>query len=770
MVTVESASGTNGHGEPEITHLRTCPLCEAMCGLEITVRGEEVTRIRPRKEDVFSKGHICPKGTTLGQLHADPTRLRGPVVRDGDGFREVSWEEAFETCERLIHGVVAEHGKEALTAFVGNPAAHAFSIGRYLGVMIGMGGIPHIYSSGTVDQWPKNVTSALMYGNMWTIPVPDLQRSDFMVLMGANPQASQGSLMACADVLGELDRIRAEGGKVIVIDPRRTGTVRHASEWIPITPGTDAALLLAIVNVLFTDDLVDLGGLADILSGVERLEPLAALFTPERVADACQIPAGRIRELAHEIAAAKHGVVYGRIGLCNQEFGTLASWLVDVVNILTASFDVPGGLMFPTPVNWTVNVLPVPAAPGTPGSVTGPEFGRWHSRVRGAPEVLGQVPVSCLAEEIDTPGDGQIKALITVAGNPALSAPGAERLQKALPMLDAMISVDNWINETTKHAHVILPGLSPLEQPHFDDLLWLFAVRSAGKWSDAIFPPTNGRPQEWEVLVKLGGILAGQKAADVDVAALDDAWFDFLVSVNGLDPATVKAHYTSGGPERHLDLSLRTGPWGDRYGENPDGITLQTFKDNPDGLDFGPMVPKVRNMLRTPSGKLEVAPEYVTNDIPRLIERLDRSVDSLVMTSRRHLRSKNSWMHQVDKLIGGSNRCTLFMNPADAARCGVAHGEFVRVSSEAGSVEVELEVTDEMMAGVVSLPHGWGHTVEGAQEGVNRALAGINNNLLAPVDFVDVPSGNAAVNGFLVTVAPSETPARAERATAGART
>ncbi|HEX4017208.1 MAG TPA: molybdopterin-dependent oxidoreductase [Frankiaceae bacterium] len=757
----------------ETTHLRTCPLCEAMCGLEITVRGDEVTRIRPHKEDVFSKGHICPKGTTLGQLHSDPTRLRGPVVRDGDGFREVSWEEAFETCERLIHGVVAEHGKEALTAFVGNPAAHAFSIGRYLGIMIGMGGIPHIYSSGTVDQWPKNVTAALMYGNMWTIPVPDLQRADFMILMGANPQASQGSLMACADVLGELDRIRAEGGKVIVIDPRRTGTVRHASEWLPIAPGTDAALLLAVVNVLYADGLVDLGGLADIILGEEKLQALSAPFTPERVADACQIPADRIRELAHEIASAKRGVVYGRIGLCNQEFGTLASWLIDVVNILTGSFDVPGGLMFPTPVNWTVNVLPVPAAPGTPGSETGPEFGRWHSRVRGAPEVLGQVPVSCLAEEIDTPGQGQIKALITVAGNPALSAPGAERLQQALPMLDAMISVDNWINETTKHAHVILPGLSPLEQPHFDDLLWLFAVRSAGKWSEAIFPPTDGRPGEWEVLIRLGGILMGQKASEVDVAALDDGWFDFLVSVNGLDPATVKSHYTSGGPERLLDLSLRTGPWGDRYGENPEGITLQTFKDNPDGLDFGPMVPKVRKILRTPSGKLEIAPEYVTNDIPRLVERLDRGVDQLIMTSRRHLRSKNSWMHQVDVLVGGSNRCTLFMNPADATRCGVRDGEFVRVSSVAGSVDVELEVTDEMMAGVVSLPHGWGHTIAGAQEGVNRAMAGINNNLLAPVDFVDVPSGNAAVNGFPVTVTRVEVPANAGvsgPATVGART
>jgi anaerobic selenocysteine-containing dehydrogenase len=741
----------------EVTHLRTCPLCEAMCGLEITLQGDEVTRIKPHKDDVFSKGYICPKGTTLGRLHADPTRLRGPVVREGDTFREVSWDEAFDTCERLLHAVVAEHGMDAVTAFVGNPAAHALAIGRYLGVLIGMTGIPRIYSSGTVDQWPKNVTSALMYGGMWDIPVPDLQRSDFMVLMGANPQASQGSLMACPDVLGELDRIRAGGGKVIVIDPRRTGTVRHASEWIPITPGTDAALLLAVVQVLFEEGLVDLGGLDDLLVGVDEVEQVAALFLPERVAETCQIPAGRIRELAREIAAAEHGVVYGRIGLCNQEFGTLASWLIDVVNILTGSFDVPGGLMFPTPVNWTVGTLVPNTEPGTPGSGTEVQFGRWHSRVRGAPEVLGQVPVSCLAEEIDTPGEGQIKAMITVAGNPALSAPGADRLAKALPMLDAMISVDNWINETTRHAHVILPGLSPLEQPHFDDLLWQFAVRSAGKWSETILPPTDGRPAEWEVILRLAGILMGQKAADVDVKALDDGWFSFLVSVTGLDPAAVLAEYESGGPVRMVDLSLRTGPFGDRYGENPGGVTLQTFKDNPDGLDFGPMVPKLRKVLKTPSKKLELAPAYILADIPRLVARLDRPVEQLVMTSRRHLRSKNSWMHQVPVLVGGSNRCTLLMHPTDAERCGVTDSELVRVTSEAASVDVELEVSDEMMLGVVSLPHGWGHTVPGAQTGVDRALAGVNTNLLAPVHLVDVPSGNAVVNGYPVTVAPIST-------------
>ena len=419
-------------------------------------------------------------------------------------------------------------------------------------------------------------------------------------------------------------------------------------------------------------------------------------------------------------------------------------------------------------------MLPTPAAPGTPGSETGPEFGRWHSRVRGAPEVLGQVPVSCLAEEIDTPGEGQIKALITVAGNPALSAPGAARLEKALPLLDAMISVDNWINETTKHAHVILPGLSPLEQPHFDDLLWQFAVRSAGKWSDAIFPPTDGRPGEWEVLVRLAGIISGQQASEVDVAAFDDAFL--RLPRLGERPGSrrrVRAQYESGGPERMLDLSLRTGPWGDRYGENPDGISLQTFKDNPDGLDFGPMTSRRCGACCVPRrARSRSRPSTSPNDIPRLLERLDRPADSLVLTSRRHLRSNNSWMHQVDTLVGGSNRCTLLMNPKDAARCGVTDRGTGQGHQRGGKRRRRTagERRDDGGRRVTAArlgPHG-----AGAQEGVNRRPTPASTPTCSlRGDFVDVPSGNAVVNGFPVTVTRSEvssTTTVAERVTAAA--
>jgi anaerobic selenocysteine-containing dehydrogenase len=733
----------------ETIHLRTCPLCEAMCGLEIKVKDDKVGVIRADKEDVWSKGYLCPKGTTLGHLHEDPDRLRHPMIRDGETWREATWDEAFARCEELVLGVLQRHGKEAMTTYIGNPVAHNFSLARGVGVFIGMAGFPTLYSAGTVDQWPKNVSSALMYGNMWAIPTIDLRRASHVVIMGGNPHASQGSLMACPDVLGELDSIRERGGKVTVIDPRRTGTVKHADEWVPIVPGTDALLLLAMVNTLFADGSVDVGAVEGMVNGVDDVKRLAEPFTPEAVASTCKIAAADIRRLARELAAAEPGALYGRIGLCNQEFGTLASWLVDVINILTGGFDSPGGMMWSKPVVWTMSSLPDPSFPN------GYEFGRWRSRVRGAPEVLGQVPVSCMAEEIDTPGDGQIKLLVTVAGNPVISAPDSARLDAALPQLEGMISIDNWMNETTRHADVILPGLSPLEQPHFDDLIWAFAVGSSGNWSDAIFPPEDGRPDEYDILVRIGALCMGLPNADIDVRALDDAFVSALCEFKGVDPAHVLSHYDHGGPERVLDLTIRTGPWGDRYGEIEDGLTLQSFKDAPHGIDLGPMVPRAHDVVTTPSGKIELAPEYITADLDRLRRRLDRNGDGLVLISRRHVRSNNSWMHNVSVLVKGKDRCTLLIHPTDAARSGVEDGKLARVSSEAGEIEVPAEVSDEMMPGVVSLPHGWGHSRPGTRLSVASEHAGVNNNILAPGTFVDVVSGNAAVNGIPVEVAPA---------------
>jgi anaerobic selenocysteine-containing dehydrogenase len=720
-----------------------------MCGLRVHVDGHQVRRVEGDPEDVWSRGYLCPKGAVLGQLHSDPDRLRVPMIRDGGTWREASWEAAFARCEDLLSAVLQRHGKSAVTAYIGNPTVHNLSISRYVGLFVGMAGLPTLYSAGTVDQWPKNLTAALMFGHMWAIAVPDVHRTDHLVVMGANPADSQGSLLACPDMLGALDAIRARGGKVVVIDPRRTGTAARADEWIPIVPGTDAALLLAIVHVLFGEDLVDLGAVADLVNGVEDVRAAAAAFPPDAVSEACGIAPDTIRRLARELAAAPTAALYGRIGTCTQEFGTLASWLVDVVNVLTGNFDRPGGMLFGNPVAWSVASLP------HPDFADGFTLQRWKSRVRGVPEVLGQFPLSCLAEEIATGGAGQIRALITIAGNPVISGPNAEALDAALPQLECMISVDNWMNETTRHAHVILPGLSALEQPHFDDMIWIWAVRSAGKYSPAIFPPPAERPAEWEIMTRLAAFCAGMRGGDIDVAAIDDGYFAALAVMQGLDPGAVLPHYSERGPERILDLTIRTGPWGDRYGARPGGLTLQSFKEAPDGIDLGPLVPRAHEVIKTPSGKIELAPPYITADLGRLRARLARPREELVLVSRRQLRSNNSWMHNVPVLVSGRERCTLLIHPEDAARTGVVDGARARITSTAASIEAPVEVSDEMMPGVVCLPHGWGHDRDGVRLAVARRRPGVNNNRLAPAELVDTVSGNAVLNGIPVTVLPA---------------
>jgi anaerobic selenocysteine-containing dehydrogenase len=736
-----AATGEDGR------HLYTCPLCEAMCGLEIQVTDGKVASIRGNGDDTWSRGHICPKGATLGALHEDPDRIRRPMVKVDGEWQEVSWDAAFRRCTELLTPIIEEHGIGAVTCYTGNPLAHSFSLGRYTGVLLGMSGIPLSYSPGTVDQWPKNLSSHLMYGGWWSFPVPDVERTDLLVVMGANPAASQGSLLAAPDVMGIIERIRKRG-KVIVIDPVRTATAVRADEWLPITPGTDAALLLAVAHTLFAEDLVDVGHLAPHIDGLDRMRAVAAEWSPERVAAVTDIDAERIRGLARELAATPRAVVYGRIGTCNQEFGSLASWLVDVVNILSGHFDVEGGAMFPRAAAWSVTVQPIPGLED--GAA---DFGRFRTRVRGAKEVLGQVPVSCLAEEIATPGEGQIKALITVAGNPVLSTPAGHTLDEVLPTLDAMIAVDLWLNETTRHADVILPGSSPLEQPHHDDLILNFAVNSIANYSAPVFArPDPDAPEEWEILIRLTGLCTGTPAEDVDVAAIDDGFFDYMAFTKGVDGAEIRKLYESGGPERILDLTLRTGPFGDRYGEEPDGLTLKKLKANPNGINFGPMIPQVPDVLGTSDGKIRLAPQYLLDDLPRLAARLKRAPDELVLVSRRHLRSNNSWLHNVGPLMKGKDRCTLLMHDDDAKRRELQTGDLVTVTSSGGHIDVPVEVTDAIMRGVVSMPHGWGHGKDGTRMAIANGSPGVNTNVLSPPTFIDEPSGNGALNGIPVTV------------------
>ncbi len=734
------------------THYRTCPLCEATCGLEIVTRGREVVAVRGDEANPFSRGYLCPKAPALKHLDADPDRLRQPLVRSGSTWSAVSWDDAFAEIERGLAPLLAGPTRDAIAVYLGNPSVHSLPLALYARVLLRALGSRNIYSASTVDQMPKQVSAGLMFGGALSIPVPDLDRTQHLLILGADPVVSNGSLMTAPDVRRRLRAIQERGGKVVVIDPRRSRTAEDASEHHFIRPGTDALLLLAMVHTCFAEGLVRLGRLAEHLNGLAEVEAAACDFTPEAVAPVCGIEAGTIRRLARELAAAPSGAVYGRVGTCTQEFGTAASWLVDVLNAITGNLDRAGGAMFTRAAAGAANTR------GAGGRGKGIRLGRRKSRVRGLPEVFGELPVACLAEEIETAGDGQIRALVTIAGNPVLSNPEGARLARALASLDFMVSFDIYLNETTRHANVILPGLSPLEQPHYDVALWQLAIRNYAHYSAPVFAPPSDRPQDWEAVLRLAALAAGQGNSP-DVRAMDDFVASQLLESSLGNGGTAAAEVMAAleplrGPERLLEIMLRTGPYGDAFGATPDGLTLARLEASPHGVDLGALTPRLPEVLRTPSGRVELAPAEILADVPRLRSRLGRVDAGIRLVGRRDLRSNNSWMHNIENLVRGPARCTLWVHPDDARRLGLADGQPAQVRSAAGALEVPVEVTDAVMPGVVSLPHGWGHDAPGTKLRVAAAHAGVNSNLLADVVSMDPLSGNSVLNGIPVELAP----------------
>jgi anaerobic selenocysteine-containing dehydrogenase len=741
-----------------LTAYRTCPLCEATCGLEITVTDGTVTGIRGDDEDVFSHGFICPKGFALKALHEDPDRVRTPLIRNGSGFEPATWDDAFAEIGRRLTPILEKNGRDAAALYLGNPSAHNLDALIYGRVLAKALGTRNIYTATTVDQMPKYVSAGLMFGSYLSIPVPDLDRTSYLLALGANPLASNGSLMTAPDARGRLQRIQERGGRIVVIDPRRSRTAEVADEHHFIRPGTDAHFLFALVNVLFDEGLVDLGGLEEHCEGIDDVRELSQRFTPEAVAAVCGIAAEDIRRIARDLAAAECAAVYGRIGTCTQEFGTLASWLVDVVNALTGNLDRPGGAMFPKAAAGSPNTR------GTPGRGKGAAIGRWQSRVRGFPELFGELPVACLAEEIETPGEGKVRALFTIAGNPVVSTPNAGRLRRALEQIELMVSIDIYVNETTRHADVILPAPSSLCRSHYDLGLYQLAIRSVANYSPPVLEPDPAVLPEWQSMLRLAGIAGGQ-GPDVDVEAFDDFVARSMVERELKSPTSPIAGRSADeimaeleprrGPERALDLMLRVGPFGDRFGTEPDGLTLAKLEAAPHGIDLGPLVPRVPEVLRTASGKIELAPEPITGDVTRLESSLARSRNGgMVLVGRRQLRSNNSWMHNVPNLVRGKERCTMHVHPDDADRLELTDGAQAQVTSNAGSIEITVEVTDAVMPGVISIPHGWGHDEPEIRLSVAAEHAGANSNLLADETLIDPLSGNAVLNGIPVEIAP----------------
>ncbi|GAA2393867.1 molybdopterin oxidoreductase family protein [Streptomyces glaucosporus] len=746
--------------------LRICPLCEATCGLSVTVAGEggqeRITAARGDRDDVLSRGYVCPKGALFGELDGDPDRLVRPLVRRGGRLRETDWEEAFAAVAEGLGGVLAAGDPRAVGVFLGNPNVHTVAGALYPPLLVKALRTPNLFTASTLDQMPKHVSGGLLYGDPLAIPVPDLDRTDHLLVVGANPLESNGSLCTAPDFPGRLRALRRRGGTLTVIDPVRTRTARLADRYVAVRPGGDAPLLMAMVQVLFAEGLTDPGASGPHLSGVEDVARLAADFTPEAVAGACGVAPEEIRALARELAAAGRAAVYGRIGSTAVAFGTLTSWLVDVLNALTGNLDRPGGAMFP--LSATARA-PRPPAPGR-GFVTG----RRRSRVSGHPEVKGEFPAAALAEEIETPGEGRIRALVCVAGNPVLSAPDGPRLERALGGLDFMVAVDPYLNETSRHAHVVLPPPRPSRSPHFDFSFNALAVRNQVRYTRPVIPPRAGEVSEGEILARLVLCASGTPGADpesVDAAVvrqtLAAAVADPRSPVHGRDPAGLEALLTGeNGAERRLDLMLRLGPYGDGFGADPEGLTLAGLLEHPHGIDLGPLRPRLPEVLRTPSGTVELCPEPIAADAARLRRHLAERRESpgaLVLVGRRHLRSNNSWMHNVPGLRGGSNRCTLRVHPDDAARLGLADGGLAEIRGDGGAVRAPVEVTGSVRPGVVSLPHGWGHDRPGTRTPTASADPGANVNRLLDGRLLDPLSGTAVLNGFPVEVAPVPAPA-----------
>ena len=693
-------------------HHRACHLCEAICGLNIEVSHDQgrarISSIKGDPLDPFSRGHICPKAVALQDIQDDPDRLRQPHRRVGDQWQAISWEQAFALAADRLWSIQQAHGRNAVAVYQGNPSVHNYGLMTHSNYFLGLLKTRNRFSATSVDQLPQHLTSYLMYGHGLLLPVPDIDHTDFMLILGGNPLASNGSIMTVPDVEKRLKALKARGGQLVVVDPRRSETAAMADRHLFIRPGGDAALLSGLLNTLFDEGLARGSHLP--VNGLEQVQAAIAPFSAEAMSALCGIDAACIRQLARDFAAADKAVCYGRMGVSTQAFGTLCHWLVQVINLVTGNLDREGGALCTEPA---VDLV---------ASTSGGHFNAWQSRVSGLPEYAGELPVAALAEEMLTPGDGQVRALVTVAGNPVLSTPNGRQLDVALQGLEFMLSIDLYINETTRHADLILPSTSALENDHYDSTFNLLAVRNVTRFNRAILAKPQGALHDWEIFVGLAQAFA-QRA--------------------GLDLKPTLA------PAQMIDLALRKG----RYGEESAWkLSLQALAEHPHGLDLGPLGANLGARLATASKAVEAAPQAVLDDLRRLREQSPPGPGELLLIGRRHVRSNNSWMHNFHRLVKGKPRHQLLMHPQDLQQRQLEDGQRVRIRSRTGSLEVEVQACEDMMPGVVSLPHGFGHGRQGVHMQIAQAQPGVSANDLTDECLRDAVSGNAALNGVPVQV------------------
>jgi anaerobic selenocysteine-containing dehydrogenase len=698
------------------THFRTCTLCEAMCGIEVKHDGEKVLSIKGDKNDPFSQGYICPKATALQDLHEDPDRLRQPIERIADGWKEISWPEALDKVAAGIQSVQKQHGQNALGIYLGNPNVH--NMGSMLTVKHLLTGLKtrSRFSATSIDQLPHHIVCMHLFGHMLRIPVPDVNRTQHMVIIGGNPLASNGSIMTAANMRQKLKDIKARDGKVVVIDPRRTETAEAASEHHFIRPATDVLLLLAMLNEIFLQGFAQGSKATDLTPEIDRIATFAKDYSAESVAGITGISALEIKRLVKEFCEAESAVCYGRMGVSVQEFGLLSQYLIMVINLVTGRLDEVGGLMFPNPAVDIVNN-------------SGPGYlGKRHSRVSNLPDFNGDYPVVAMADEMLVEGEGQLKGFINVAGNPVLSTPNGEKLDKGLSQLDFMVSVDYFVTETSRHANIILPPVSPLERDHYDVTFNGFAVHNVAKYSPALFAKKANEKHDWEINLEL----AKRLDKNAPFATKVERWLTKIF-----------------GPKFLLDQGLKRGPY--------EGITLKKLNKNPHGLDLGPLQSMLPKALKHKDKKIHLNIDFYQADLERVKEMMQQyDASQILLIGRRHVRSNNSWLHNSHRLVKGKPRCTLMLHPETAKQQGIENGQDVKVTSRVGSITIQAEVTDELMPGVVSIPHGWGHGRKGVKQKIAQAHAGVSVNDLTDDTLIDQLSGNAAVNGVPVKLMLAE--------------
>ncbi|GGP75616.1 molybdopterin-dependent oxidoreductase [Shewanella ulleungensis] len=696
------------------THYRNCNICEAMCGLEINYQDQQIISIKGDQLDPFSQGYNCPKALALEDFYTDKDRLKTPIKRTESGWQAISWDDAFtEIVENFKH-IQQQHGKNALAVYLGNPNAHSLGNALFLKPFMKSLGTINRFSSASADQLPHHVAANFMFGAGMLIPVSDIDRTDFMLIIGGNPVVSNGSMMTAPNVIGRLKAIQKRGGKVVVVDPRKTRTANIADQHVFIRPEKDAFLLLALIHCVFAHNKVNLRHLSDKVDGLDEIRKLVNAYSPEIVAPLVGIDAKVIRTLSTDMLAADSAVCYSRMGASTQTFGGICLWLTNVLNIITGNFDRAGGAMFPQPA---FDLL----RNHKPGHKT--SFGQYHSRVRKLPFFNGEFPVATLAEEIQTPGEGQIKSLITVAGNPVLSAPSGHKLANAFSELDYMVSIDIYLNETTKYADIILPGTTGVENSHFDIFFNSFSVRNTVKYSPPLFEKQTDQLSDWQILKEISARMLNLPADDP------------------------MQHVT---PELILDMELKKGPYGQQ------GMSLQKLIDNPHGIDIGPLLPCLSERIKTTNGNIDLFPTVYQDDLPRLQAVMNQTKRDnqfpFDLISRRLVKSHNTWTQNSERLIKGKNPCTLEVNSLDAINLGIEQGQLVTVTSAVGEIKIEATITDDIQQGVVTMPQGWGHNQQGTNMSIAATQPGVSINDLTDAARVDMLTGNAAFNGTPVAI------------------